>query len=51
MCAISINMYDWDSSESEGNRPKTTPLPHMRRLWLSILKYLKNFQHTLVQGN
>ena len=32
MCAISINSYDWDSSESEGKRPKPTPFPHMR-LW------------------
>ena len=24
-----------DSSESEGKRPKTTPLPHMR-LWLMV---------------
>ena len=30
MCAISINSYDWDSSESEGKRPKPTLLPHMR---------------------
>ena len=29
MCTISINSYDWDSSESEGKRPKPTPLPHM----------------------
>ena len=28
MCAISINLYDWDSSESEGKRPKPTPFPH-----------------------
>ena len=34
MCAISINSFDWDSSESEGKRPKPTPLPHMR-LWFS----------------
>ena len=33
MCAISIISYNWDSSESEGKRPKPTPLPHMR-LWL-----------------
>ena len=33
MCAISINSYDWDSSESEGKRPKLTPLPHMRLLF------------------
>ena len=32
MCAISINSYNWDWSESEGKRPKTTPLPHML-LW------------------
>ena len=25
MCAISINSYNWDSSESEGKRPKPTP--------------------------
>ena len=25
-CAISSNSYDWDSSESEGKRPKPTPL-------------------------
>ena len=35
MCAISINSYDWDSSESEGKRPKATPLPHTR-LWFCI---------------
>ena len=34
MSAISINSYDWDSSESEGKRPKPTPLPHMR-LWFA----------------
>ena len=34
MCAISINSYNWDWSESEGKRPKATPLPHMR-LWLT----------------
>ena len=32
MCAISKNSDDWDCSESEGKRPKPTPLPHMR-LW------------------
>ena len=30
ICAISLKSYDWDSSESEGKRPKPTPLPHMR---------------------
>ena len=30
MCAILINSYDWNSSESEGKRSKPTPL----RLWL-----------------
>ena len=34
MCAISMNSYDWDSSESGGKRPKPTPLPHLR-LWLT----------------
>ena len=34
MYAISINSYDWDSSESKGKRPKPTPLQHMR-LWFS----------------
>ena len=32
LCAISSNSYGWDSNESEGNRPKPAPLPHMR-LW------------------
>ena len=30
MCAISINLYNWDWSESEGKRLKPTPLSHMR---------------------
>ena len=38
MCAISINFYGWDSSESEGNRPKPTPLPHMR-LWFKVFTF------------
>ena len=33
LCAISTNSHDWDLSESEGKRPKPTPVPHMR-LWL-----------------
>ena len=28
--AISSESYDWDSSESEGKRPKPTPSRHMR---------------------
>ena len=36
MCAISINSYNWDWSESEGKRSKQTPLLHMR-LWLEML--------------
>ena len=30
LCAITSNSYAWESSESEGKRPKPTPLPHMR---------------------
>ena len=33
MFAISSNSYDWDWSESEGKRPKSTPLAHMRLLF------------------
>ena len=33
--SISITLYDWDSSESEGKRAKPTPLPHMRLWFLS----------------
>ena len=32
MCAISIISYDWDSSESEGKRPKPTPLPTVKSI-------------------
>ena len=35
ICAMSSNSYDWDSSESEGNRSKPTPSPHMR-LWFIL---------------
>ena len=38
MCAISINSYDWDSRESEGNRPKSTPLPHERLKFMPLLQ-------------
>ena len=40
MCTISINSYDWDSSESEGKRSKPTPLPHMRLWFLHGSQYL-----------
>ena len=43
MCAISINSYNWDSSESEGKRPKPTPLPHMRLLFNTARKIFYNF--------
>ena len=42
MCAISINSYNGDWSESEGKRPKPTPLLHMR-LWFVILSEIRNF--------
>ena len=42
--AISSNSYGWDSSESEGKRPKPTLLPHMQ-LWFS--KY-SNRQQKLI---
>ena len=39
MCAFSINSYEWESRESEGKRPKTTPSPHMR-LWFIYRMFL-----------
>ena len=36
LCAISSNSYDWDSSESEGKRPKSTPLPLFLVLLVTI---------------
>ena len=36
MCARASKSYDLDSSESEGNRPKPTLLPHMR-LWFAFV--------------
>ena len=40
MCAISINLYDWDLSESDGKRPELTPLPHMQLWSLFHTKYI-----------
>ena len=40
MCAISKYLYDWDSSELEGKRPKPTPLPLMR-LWFQFTMLAK----------
>ena len=33
LCAISLNLYGWDWSESEAKRPKSTPLPHISGLF------------------
>ena len=40
---------DWDSNESEGKRPKTTPLSHMR-LWFKFSSNRRNLKFFLQFG-
>ena len=42
MCAISINSYDWDSSESEGKRPMQTPYRICGSAYLHSFKKIVN---------